>query len=125
MMMIGLVVFLSIEEVSWFSHPAKLHLTNSTQTHSIRKDYYDLGLHCASIIKRIFRRGSTPSHEDYSALGNDDQDSDDEDIELPEIKAPMTLPHPSAKPKPFFRTIWTYNVVTTLLAQAIFDFHMG
>ncbi|KAK0104945.1 hypothetical protein ONS95_005206 [Cadophora gregata] len=108
MMMIGLIVFLRIEE-----------------THSIRKDYYDLGLHCAAIIKRIFRRGSSPSHDDYLAVGNDDQDSDDEDIELPEIKAPMTLPAPSAKPKPSFRSIWTYNVITTLLAQAIFDFHMG
>lgn len=125
MMMIGVIVFLRIEEVSSSVTFLQTNMTDSLQTHSIRKDYFDLGLHCASLIKRIFRRSSSPSHEDYSAVGNDDQDSDDEDIELPEMKAPMTLPAPAPKPKPSFRTIWTYNVITTLLAQAIFDFHMG
>ncbi|KAL2066944.1 hypothetical protein VTL71DRAFT_1368 [Oculimacula yallundae] len=105
MMIIGLVVFLTIEE-----------------THSIRKYHFDLGLHSASIIKRVFKRNS---HEEYAAVGNDDQESEDEDIELPEVKAPMTLDPLAAKLEPSFRSIWTRNVITTLLAQAIFDFHMG
>jgi len=31
----------------------------------------------------------------------------------------------SDKDRPKFLGIWTFNIVTTLLAQAFFDFHMG
>ncbi|CZS91029.1 related to E.coli tetracycline resistance protein TCR1 [Rhynchosporium graminicola] len=107
MVIIGFYVFLMIEE-----------------THGIRKAHFDLGLHCASVIRRAVKHNS---HEDYSTLENDDQESEDEQIELPEVKAltMMSLSRPSAKSKPSFRSIWTYNVIATLLAQAIFDFHMG
>ncbi|PBP24533.1 hypothetical protein BUE80_DR004601 [Diplocarpon rosae] len=108
MILIGTIVFLHIEE-----------------THASCKNEFDLGIHCSSIIKRALSRSSAHSYHGYSAVGDLGEESDDDEVELPEMKAPKLLSPPSAKPIPSFRTIWTFNVITTLFAQAIFDFHMG
>ncbi|KAK2626998.1 hypothetical protein QTJ16_004173 [Diplocarpon rosae] len=108
MIFIGAIVFLHIEE-----------------THAGCKNEFDIGIYCSSIIKRALGRSSAHSYHGYSAVGDLDEESDDDEVELPEMKAPKLLPPPSSKPSPSFRTIWTFNVITTLFAQAIFDFHMG
>ncbi|CAL3963567.1 unnamed protein product [Diplocarpon coronariae] len=108
MILMGTVVFLHIEE-----------------THESCKNEFDIGIYCSSIITRAFGCSFAPLYHGYSELEGSNEDSDDDEIEIPEVKAPKLLLPPSSKPSPSLRIIWTFNVITTLLAQAVFDFHMG
>jgi hypothetical protein len=63
------------------------------------------------------------SYQDYSLIRNDKMTSADVDREMKEAK-PQTAELSEIGRFPV-RQMWTFNFVTTLLAQAIFDFHMG
>jgi hypothetical protein len=63
------------------------------------------------------------SRQHYSPIQNGDMESEDVDEEINETK-PQTL-DVQQKARQSFHRIWTSTVLTTLSAQAIFDFHMG
>jgi len=69
-------------------------------------------------------RGSVfHSHQQYSPIQSGEVGGEDVDVEMDEMKPPTLDIQQKATLS--FRQIWTLNVITTLSAQAIFDFHMG
>jgi hypothetical protein len=60
------------------------------------------------------------TYGEYSPIQNDDMALEDIDY-----TAKPEIPDSQQKARLSFRQIWTLNVITTLSAQAIFDFHMG
>jgi hypothetical protein len=64
------------------------------------------------------------SCQDYSIIKNDKVTIEDDDLEMSETKLPQAADLSEMGRFPV-QQIWTFNVLTILLAQAIFDFHMG
>ncbi|RFU33842.1 hypothetical protein B7463_g2521, partial [Scytalidium lignicola] len=102
MLLMCLVVFLLIEE-----------------TLESRKNQPDSGLQLCLFIRRRLQS----SYKHYSIIHNDDVASEDADVEMNEMKPRTAGGQEMAGPSIY--QVWTFNVITTLLAQAIFDFHMG
>jgi hypothetical protein len=75
------------------------------------------------LCSRISRSFDIRSYRGYSVVRNDQITSEDVDMEMNETK-PQTVDL-AEMAKLSVRQMWTFNVATTLLAQAIFDFHMG
>jgi hypothetical protein len=63
------------------------------------------------------------SHQQYSLIQYSEIGTQEIDVEMDEMK-PQTLDIQQKARMPFCQ-IWSFNVMTTLSAQAIFDFHMG
>ncbi|KAL3417182.1 major facilitator superfamily transporter [Phlyctema vagabunda] len=112
MMSIGFVVFLIIEE-----------------TLEARKTKVDQGTRLFEVLRNIITHRSI-SRTTYDPISTDEVDMDmegqkpedenEEDDETSSQDSETVIP-----PKLPFRSVFTYNVIMTLLAQAIFDFHMG
>ncbi|KAH8805153.1 putative MFS transporter [Xylogone sp. PMI_703] len=102
MLSMCLVVFLLIEE-----------------TLQSRKNLPDPGLQLYSLVRRTLRG----SYNDYSLISNDNMAGEDTGLEINGLQ-PQTASLLKSDGSSIYR-VWTFNVITTLLAQAIFDFHMG
>lgn len=98
-----------------------------------RKSTFDLGRHLSQKFRDFFcvpARGQHPynklttdfadSDTTLGALGSSTLSTFSESFELEEKKSA-----PAKKPKLPFRRIFTRNVCCTLIAQSLFDFHMG
>ena len=132
--LVAAAVFFCLEEVRPVPPlPAGSQLIYHRQTLASRKDRFDIGLHLGSKIRRaISWPPFSSSHRKYTRLSSASV------IDLSPVsssRASVTAePYSAAAEKPLrpppkrrlpFHRIFTRNVCFTLVAEALFDFHMG
>ncbi|KAI9778099.1 MAG: hypothetical protein M1839_008403 [Geoglossum umbratile] len=91
-----------------------------------RKGECDIGIEISNNIKRIIRRLLCwQQGQSYALLPSSDEPIDLASSPSKPRPSPESTTPPHARPKLPFRRIWTPNVLFTMLAQALFDFHLG
>lgn len=101
-------------------YPRKV--ANAPQTLEARKHHPDIGIQLLAYWKRK-ARGSEADLPPYYTLLT--EESTILDIESSKHEKKFTAESSSGRKQYEFRGIWTFNIIGMLLAQAIFDFHMG
>ncbi|KAL3424253.1 major facilitator superfamily transporter [Phlyctema vagabunda] len=100
------------------------------ETHETFSQDDDLGIRSririAAFVRIVFRRRRP--EQSYTQLNSDDRRQSFDTLELqssPVISRPKKRPAPRYKNKLAFRSIFTYNVICTLIAHALLAFSQG
>ena len=86
------------------------------------KERPDWGLRIFACLKRKFGGSNAASILHYSPLDMDEISSEDGNSDVERKKSQLEVSEQSHSQ---LRGVWKFNIIATLIAQAIFDFHMG